>query len=190
MERPDLLDPAIDLYTSSVPAEQQKGSPQTMVGIDPLAPEPHRVEPITIAHLMHLAQDDFAKFAFRIIDHPALVIPHHRLVVFRIRRCPCQARLAWITRSREVSPCGRHLLRQRLCLGRVAGALFAAFRIVKAEGKLGRMPCAGIFQHWRLPGEVIRIHRSGFQVMLQLRHAHYVIADRYSVQNAPATTHI
>src|ERR1019366_5332693 len=55
----------------------------------------------------------------------------------------------------EVDPGGGHLPRKRLRLGRVARTLFAALRVVEAEGEFSRVPGACVFQHGGLPGEVI-----------------------------------
>src|SRR5450432_1742203 len=104
-----------------------------------------------------LAQEDPAQLTVGIVYDAAVVVEHHGLAMSRIARGPAQSRLAGIARTGEVHPGGAHLLRERLGLGRIARALFAAFRIVEAEGEFGRVPRAGILQHRRLPREVILV---------------------------------
>ena len=80
-------------------------------------------------------------------------------------------------------------LRQRLRLGRVAGALFAALGVVEAEGQLGGVPRAGVFQHRRLPGEVVRVDRRRLLLVLQLGHASPRCCAS-TAHSAPAAAHI
>src|SRR5579864_338570 len=72
-----------------------------------------------------LYQQDPAHFAFRIIYHAAVIVPHHRLAADRVAGRPGQSGLARIARASKVHPGGGHLLREGLRLGRIARALLA-----------------------------------------------------------------
>ena len=73
----------------------------------------------------------------------------------RVDGCPGQPGLTGIAGAGEGGPCGGHLFGEGLGFGGVAGALFAALGVVEAEGQFGGVPGAGIFEHGRLPGEIV-----------------------------------
>jgi hypothetical protein len=123
-----------------------------------------------------LSLQDLAHFPLGIVAHPTAVIEHHRLGARWFEWLPSQAGLAGIARAREIGPGRSHLLCQRLCFRPVAGSLFAALRVVKAEGKLRRMPRTGIFQHGRLSGEIPREHRRALLVAFHRGHTGNVVA--------------
>src|SRR4051812_34581445 len=106
-----------------------------------------------------------------------MIVENHRLAANRIARRPRQSRLAGIAGAREIGPGGGHLFRQRLRLGRVAGALAAEPGIVEAESEFGGMPGARLaIELRRLPGEPILISRRGMLVVLELDHALNIVA--------------
>src|SRR3954452_22560864 len=84
-----------------------------------------------------LAEQYPAHFTFRVVHHTAVIIKHHRLASRRVAGRPLQSGLARITRAREIGPGRAHCLAQLLRLRRVASTLFAAFRVIEAEGELG-----------------------------------------------------
>jgi hypothetical protein len=80
-----------------------------------------------------LAQQDLTQSAFRIVDNTTAIVEHHRLAANRIAGSQGQSGLAGIAGSGEIHPCGGHLFRQSLCVGRVARALFAALRVIETR---------------------------------------------------------
>ena len=90
---------------------------------------------------------------------------------------PGEIALTGIAGFGEGGPGGGHFGGEGLGFRGVAGALFAAFGVIEAEGKFRGMPGAGIFEDGGLPGEEVGEDGSGFLVEFEFRHFGDVVAD-------------
>src|SRR5207253_10768822 len=69
-------------------------------------------------------------------------------------------------------------------------ALFAALGVIEAELKFGSVPCTSIFQHRRLPFEVVRVGWRGLKFILQPPHLHNIVTHGETIQPRSAAAHV
>jgi hypothetical protein len=81
-----------------------------------------------------LAREYSPQLRSGIIHHARFLVENHGLATVRIAWRPGQSGPAGTSCACEVFPCRGHLARQRLRFRCVAGALFAPFSVIEAEG--------------------------------------------------------